>query len=250
MGKSNRARGIAGVVGAAVPLAGLWLFLKKDAYIVDAVETYGTASLGTKVSLRGAHLDVARQSLELRGLVVANPPGYHGDDLLRLESVKVALDASTLASDVVVIRELQLLRPEITYEKVEGVANVDVLQRNADRYARDFGDAPSPGAKISAPKRWIIEDVEVRGAKALVVGDLVVARSLNVPVPNVHLRNIGKRTHGATTADATQQVLEALTASVGNAVGSAVAGAAKTIGHEVGKGLQSLGGALHGLFER
>jgi len=231
--------------------AALWLYLRRDHYIANAVRSYGSAILGVKVNLESAHLSLADQSVELKGLSIENPPGFKSRYLLQLDTVSVSLDVSTLPREVIVIREISLLKPQITFEKVEGVSNFDVVQRNADSYVHAAGNKPSAAmaenyAKQSKQpeKRWIISSVDMRDGHAAVLSSL----ELSIALPHVHLRDIGKRTSGATTADATRQVMNALTASVTNAAASAIAQATQGVVRELGKGAKSLGGALHGLF--
>ncbi|MGZ3662412.1 MAG: hypothetical protein ACXVCK_20100, partial [Bdellovibrionota bacterium] len=69
----RRAIGTLALVCAA---AAIWVYLRRDSYIASAVRTYGSAILGVNVKLRGAHLSLADQSVELRGLVLENPPGF------------------------------------------------------------------------------------------------------------------------------------------------------------------------------
>ncbi|MGZ3649896.1 MAG: hypothetical protein ACXVCG_12995 [Bdellovibrionota bacterium] len=246
----RRAIGTLALVCAA---AAIWVYLRRDSYIASAVRTYGSAILGVNVKLRGAHLSLADQSVELRGLVLENPPGFKSRNLLQLETVSVSLDVSTLPREVIVIREISLLKPEITFEKVEGVSNFDVIQRNADSYVRAAGGAPSVAASESYPKqskqpekRWIISSVDIRDGHAVVLSNL----ELSIALPHIHLHDIGKRTNGATTADATRQVIDALTSSVTSAAASAMAKAKQGVVRELGKGAKSLGSAIHGLFGR
>jgi hypothetical protein len=210
-----------GIFAAVLVVVGTWLHFRGDAAITSAVETYGSSLLGVRVSLGSSRLSMAGQSLELRDLTVGNPAGYRSPYLVHLGLVRVGLDVSTLASAVVRLREVTLLSPEVHFERRNGVSNFDAIERGLG----NGGSGPA--------KRWIIDELVLRDCRANVHQELLVTRDLSVPVPSFHLRGIGERTGGISSADATRQVFHAFTASVGHAAGSAVAGGVKTVGAKI-----------------
>ena len=237
------------LLAGVVVIGTLWLYNQRDTLAADAIRTFGTAALGVPVKLGSAHINVANQSAELRRLSVDNPPGYRAPKFLQLESVTVNLDVASLAGEVVVIREILVRKPDITYENKDRIANLDVIQGNLDRYLLEtqkaFGLAPS-----KKEKRWIIGHVFIQDAVANVSPGILGGKTVSVPLPNIHIRDIGKRSNGATSADATKQVLSALTGTVTHSAGSAIAEAAKGVGGGVKKGVKGIGSKLKSLFGR
>jgi hypothetical protein len=101
-------------------------------------------------------------------------------------------------------------------------------------------------AKDKGPgKKMIIENVYVKDAKAEVSAEILQGKTVSVPVPDLHLTDIGKKTNGATAGEAAKQILGALTASVTKASGSVLSGAVEG----AKKGAEAVGGKLKGLFK-
>lgn len=233
--------------GLLLLIGGFWLFFMRDSIAAEAIRKYGTAILGVKVSVSRVRTDLASQTVELRGLSIENPPGFNNRYLLRINSVTVSLDVSSLTKDVVLVHELLLLKPEVSFEKLNGRSNLEIVQGNLDRYIADTEkslglDAPKNDRYMKqSSKKWIIGHVFLKDGMATVSG-------INVRLPAIHIRDIGKRSGGASTADATKQVLSALTHNVAGAVGSVVGGAVKEVGGGVKKGVSKIGGKLKKLF--
>jgi|GEM_PF-1615153 len=240
------------LLGAALILlaGGGWLFFQRDSLAAEGIRKYGTAILGVKVKVSRVKIDVTNQSAEVRGLVIENPPGFSSRRFLSLDSVTLSLDVSTLASSVVLVRELVLVKPEVTYEKQNGRSNLEVLQGNVDQYISDtekaFGLQATKNDKYmnQSSKKWIITHFYMKD------GSATVGPGIRVRIPNIHIRDIGKRTNGASTADATKQVLSALTLNVTGAAASVINSAANGVGEGVKKGVSGVGKKLKSLFGR
>ncbi len=228
-----------------------WLYSERDSLIADAIRTYGPQILGVSVKLGGVKTDVANQTAALHGLVIGNPSGFQTPHALSLGLVSLKLDISSLTRDVILIREISVVKPDITYEHKAGGSNLDVLQRNAEKYVaektaalgiakEDKKDAGKPG------KKFIIENFYLKDAKANVSAEILQGKTMSVPVADLHLTDIGKKTNGATGGEAAKQIISAITASVTKAASSLinidVDGLKK-------KGSEAVGGAIKGLFK-
>jgi hypothetical protein len=91
----------------------------------------------------------------------------------------------------------------------------------------------SGGGKASAggpPTKMIIDSLAIRSSKASLTAGLTGGSTLNTTIPDVHLRDVGKRSNGATAGEVTRQVINALTASVTRSARSALGGITKGAG--------------------
>jgi hypothetical protein len=229
-----------------------WLYSERDALIADAIRTYGPQILGVSVKLGGVKTDVANQTAALHGLVIGNPAGFQTPHALSLNTVSVKLDLATLTKDVILIREIAVIKPDITYEHNSGGSNLDVIQHNAERYVAqktaEFGggkDGKKDAAKAEPGKKLIIENFYLKDATANVSAEILKGKAMSVPVPDLHLTDIGKKTNGATAGEAARQIVSAITSSVTRATGSIFGGAVEGIK----KGATAVGGAIKGLFK-
>lgn len=245
--------GLIVVILLAVAGVAWWLYKERDSLIADAIRTYGPQILGVSVKLGGVKTDVANQSAAIHGLVIGNPPGFQTSHALSLGAVSLKLDIASLTRDVILIREISIVNPDVTYEHKSGGSNLDVIQRNVERNiaektaALGIGKDDQKGAKDKGPgKKFIIEHVYIKDAKADVSADILKGKALSVPIADLHLTDIGKKTNGATAGEAAKQIVAAITANVTKAANSAIGIDVESLKK---KGTEAVSGALKGLFK-
>jgi hypothetical protein len=207
-------------------VAAYLLISNLGAIIVAAVEHYGSQTTGTKVTLKDADVSGTTGEGTLRGLVIGNPQGFGTPSALRLGEVKLRLDiASALQSDTVLIHEIGITAPEITYEiGPQGADNISVIRRSVEgKAASDKSTSRKPAggpaakpesAKKDGEKKLIIENVYIRDAKVVAAASMVAGRSVAATLPPIQLRDIGKAKGGVTPAEATQEIMAVLSRQV------------------------------------
>lgn len=184
-----------------------WLFASLDGLVKQAIERWGPEITGVAVKVEGVKIEVAEGRGAIRGLVLGNPKGFQAPHALRLAEMRLTLDPASVTKDVVVIRELVLAAPELTYERGQGSDNMTVIQKNVDAWV-----AKHAGAKKSEgpAKKFVIENLRVRDGKAQ------LGTTLSVPMPDLHLRDVGKKSGGATAGEVVKGVWDAMLRSVTN----------------------------------
>ena len=208
---------IGGGVVAAILVAGVyWVVSSLDHLVASAIETYGSEATQTQVSVSGVKISLADGKGTIKGLVVENPDGFKTDHAFRLAGISLELDTSTLASDVIVIKSIKIDSPSVIYEIVGRRSNIDVIQRNLASYGGSSGEASTETSE--APK-LVIENLIITGGTVKVSAPgLDPGSHPTAKLPNIHVRNIGKASGGATAAEVTQQILQQLTQGSGRAV--------------------------------
>ena len=91
-----------------IVVAALAVGLFADNALGVAIESAGTKALNVGVSVSKVDLSILRGKLGIRDLVINNPPGYQHDTLLELREGRVTVDARSLLSDVVNIKDITL----------------------------------------------------------------------------------------------------------------------------------------------
>jgi hypothetical protein len=91
--------------------------LLADKAVQRAVETAGTKTLNVGVTVGKAAAHILQGSVNLQNIAVANPPGYQGPALLKLQRVNVAADTRSLLTDEVHIRDMRLANMEVFVEQ-------------------------------------------------------------------------------------------------------------------------------------
>jgi hypothetical protein len=181
-----------------------WLYASRDALIKRAIEHYGPELTGVKVSVRSVKLEPMDGRGSISGLAVGNPPGFTGPHAMTLGDVRLAVDPGTITSSVVHVREISLEAPSITYERGAQGDNLSAIQKHIEsRLPKSKGGTGAQDA--SPPRKFIIDHVRVHAAKVNYGG---VA---TVDMPDIQLRDLGKRTNGATAAEITKEIWTELT---------------------------------------
>jgi uncharacterized protein involved in outer membrane biogenesis len=209
---------IIGIIVAAV----LFLFSNLDGIIKEAVEKYGSEFTEAKVELNEVELSITSGKGALRGFTVGNPKGFQTDSAMKLGEVSIEVDPNSVTSDPIVIKQILIAGPEITYELGDGGSNIDVLQANVQKHVGGAGGGKSaqPAAKKEekpaadgeqeeGPK-LIIENLIIRDGKVSVSAAFLKGKKLGAPLPTIHLKDIGKDGKGATPAEIADKVFTAI----------------------------------------
>lgn len=238
------------LVGAAIVLilalvGGVWWFSHSlDSLVASAIRTFGPEITGVSIQLDRVTIEAMDGRAALHGLVVGNPPGFSTDHALSLGEISMTLDLDSLTKDVIVIKQVSIVKPDVTYELGTGGSNLDTIQRNVDRYVTQHGGAHERTERSSG-KKLVIEDLYIKNATAHVSAAVMQRSGMSVPVPDLHLRDIGKRSGGATAGEVVKQVLGALTHGVTRTVASrGLGGAMDTIKESTGSAMDTLRGLL------
>ena len=141
---------------------------------------------------------------------------------------------------MVVIKEIVIGAPHVTYE-VGGDAgsNIDALKENANAFMAKHGggakgaagstdSSDSTGSETAGgdkraakdEKKLIIENLYIRGGEVSVSATMLEGITLTAPLPDIHLKDIGKQAGGASPAEVANEILTAITDASTAAVAS------------------------------
>ncbi len=184
-----------------------WLYTSRDALIKRAIERFGPELTGVSVKVASVKLEPLDGRGTIRGLEVGNPQGYKAPQALSLGEMRLAVDPASLTSGVVHIREITLEAPSITYERGPGGDNLTAIQKHIESYLpkSEAGRGDSKAERQAKERRFIIDRVEVRKARVSYGG------KLDVDVPDLVLRDLGRKSGGATAGQITEQVWSGVT---------------------------------------
>lgn len=246
--------GLLVVLFLTVFVAGLvWL----GPLVERVVERHGPEALKAGVSVDEVDAGLLRGVVKARGLVIGNPQGYREPSAIDAKEVVIRLRMRSLFSDTVVIEDILLEAPVITYEKQRGVTNLTRLQDNALAWAQLLSDkeADEPSRKV------IIQRFRIRNGTLRV--KLPHLPAVPVKLADIERRNIGGDSgEGQNFGHAARDVLTSLQVNASGVVegaGAAIEKAATdalAAGKEVGRDalkagdetLEGAGNAVKGLF--
>jgi uncharacterized protein involved in outer membrane biogenesis len=253
-----------------IVLAVLAVSLFLDGAIKRGVETIGPRLTKVDIQLQSVKLSLLSGSGTIKGLVVGNPEGYKTASAIKIGTIGLALNPGSLLSDKIVVRSIQLEAPEITFETDFKGNNLKKIQANLND-ATSGGAVesskpaePSPSAQALPPKeakaanrKLEVDDLLITGGKVNVSITALQGQTATVPLPEIHLTNLGTGPDGITAAELAKEVIKAIEQGAAQSASGAVSGLGGQAGaltKGLGKGatnaVDSVTKGIGGLFKK
>jgi uncharacterized protein involved in outer membrane biogenesis len=259
-----------GVVIVVIAISVYWLSQNAGKMVEAVIEDQGSRATQVAVELDAVDISLTDLKAGLRGLTVANPKGFETDHAISLGeiSIKIAKDWSP---DLIVIDEVMVNAPEITYEIGAGGSNIAAIQHNVENFMKVMsGPEKSESGSASATSddddkdgkegpKVVINDFYIKNGQVNVSASLLQGKSLPTPLPDIHLEDIGKdggKSGGATPAEVVELLITAITDKASGAAStldlsqlglSDISGTAAEIG---GAATDAAKGALQGAGDK
>lgn len=208
------------------------LYFSFNLIVKNGVETIGPEVLGADVVLQKVNISMFSGKGQLKGLVIGNPEGFQSESAFKLNEVRVAVDLFSVLSNKIVIDEILIDSPEITYETSGGKNNIEALLENINDFvgtSKD-GDAESKeDASQESGKKVQINDFLVSNASVNLSATILQGEKLTLPLADIHLEDIGKGDEGVSMSDALKKVFAELNKNIAGAVAAPLKSTGKTV---------------------
>ena len=191
------------------------VYTSLDSIVKVAIEDYGSEITQTTVTLDEVKISLTDGQGAIRGLSVGNPEGFTTGHSFQLGEIQLALDVGTITGDPVVVKEILINKPAVTYELGSDGSNIAAIQRNVQAYMGP-GDS-SKGDTREGPK-LVIENLYIKGGEVTVKATVLKDRELGTRLPDIHVKDIGKEKGGTSPGEVAKQIMAHLTKGVGSAV--------------------------------
>ncbi len=176
-----------------------------NSIVKNAIETMGTQYLGAPVQVKEVAITLQDGKGTLTNLEVGNPAGYDGAYALRIGAVAVELDVAHSSTELVVLKRVTIDGARVAaIAKTPKDTNFRVLSSNV----------PASGGSTI---KLIIDKLDLTNTQATVSSPLL-ARAMEVNVPDVHLTDIGRSSGGVDAGTVIAQVLAPITKAVTRAM--------------------------------
>lgn len=232
--------GIGGIV--VVIIAVIILALSNLGPIIKrAVNSYGPKITKTELHVGDVSVSIFSGQAKVKKFFLGNPVGFKTPSAMKVGSVLVKVDKKSLTSNTIVVDRIEVISPEITYEKEGNTDNFHTILNNIEKISKSEKQSKQAPGKKGPGKKLIIRDFVLKNGKvnlALSVYGLG-EKEISSPLPDIHLKNIGEKENGESPADAFKEVFAAL---YGKITSPAVTGA-------LNKQLKSMGASLNTLKE-
>jgi AsmA-like protein len=189
-----------------VLVVALSIHLFLDGVIKRSVETTGPKLTKTDIKLGLVNISLFSGSGKLKDLFIGNPAGFKTPSAIQVASTSVVLDPKSIFGDKVIVRTINVQNPEITLESDLKSVNLKKILSNLED-ASGSGSAEHPAQpEAKAGKKLQVDDFLISGGK-IHISITPLGQSTTVPLPEIHLTNLGTNPEGITGAELAKIVL-------------------------------------------
>ncbi len=224
-----------------------------DSIVKRGVETIGPKVAKVDVKLEGASLSMLSGRGGLRGLVVGNPEGFKTPYSMKVGEATVVIDTLTLMKEKIVVRSVNVVAPEITFEGSLSGNNLSKILENVKAYTA----ADKSSSKDGSSKKIQVDELVITDGKVTISTTLIGGKTATLALPTIRLTDLGRGGDGITPGELSERiikaVLEGATGVVGEALGklaNEVTGAAKDLGQGAKGQVDKLSKGIGGLFKK
>ncbi|MGN6555852.1 MAG: hypothetical protein ACTHLW_19265 [Verrucomicrobiota bacterium] len=223
--------GLALIILVVLGILAVSLFL--DGAVKRGVETFGPKLTQVPVHLDKVSLSILSGGGTIQGLVVGNPQGFETPQAISVGRATLALEPRSLLSDKVVIRKMEVISPEVTFEGGFAGNNLSRILSNVEKTTGGGGSETNAPAEPAGPsKKLQVDEFTLTGVKVHLSLSGMGGKTLPVVIPDIHLTNLGQGPEGVTAGELVKLVLTEIEQGAIKAADHAVA--------DLGKGASNL----------
>ena len=180
--------------------------------IKNAVNTYGPEMTGTEVRLGDVGVSLLSAEAELKDFLLGNPKGFKSPQAMTVTSIHLNVDEKSLTKDTIIIDKIEVIAPEITYEKIRGTDNFQTIMNNVKKSigADKTTGRPAEKGKKGEGKKILIRDFIFKDGKVNLTTAVLGGKTVSADLPDIHLKNVGQKKGGASPAEAFKEIFAAL----------------------------------------
>jgi AsmA family len=240
--------GIGLLVLIIVVVVAVGLFLGK--IITEGINTVGPKITKTTLTVDAVDVSMLTGSAKVKNLVIGNPEGYKAPNAISVGLASVSVSPASVLSDKIVVKSVRVESPEITFEgNPLGANNLKKIEDNVNTTAAmiepsSTGQQAQTAAPAKPGKKLEVDDFLITGAK------VHIGTETTLPLPDIHLTDLGKGPEGITPTDLTKQVLSEVVSGTIKAVAKDAIGVGKSTEKAAGSEIKKATSGLGGLFKK
>jgi uncharacterized protein involved in outer membrane biogenesis len=198
--------------------------------IKQAVNTKGPGITGTNLSLGDVDVALFSGQAKLQNFLLGNPKGYDAPNAMTVKSIRVDVDEKSLLEDTVVVDLIEVVKPEIFFERKANTDNFQTILNQVKSAASSGQNKEEDG--VGPAKKMVIREFLVREGQVNLAVSGLKDRQVTAALPEIRLQNIGGEKQGVVPAEAARLMVAALYEKL----------ASSQVREELNRQLQELGG--------
>ena len=187
--------------------------------VKTAVNTYGPKITGTELKVGDVGISLFSGEAKLKNFFLGNPKGFTAPSAMKIGSVYVDVDEGSLTKNPIIIKKIEVVAPEITYEKKGSTDNFQALLANVEKNLPQGGGSAKKETEQQGPgKKLIIKDLSIKqGTVNLALdmpGVMLGNRQISANLPDIQLKDIGQSKGGSSPGVVAKEIFETLYAEI------------------------------------
>jgi hypothetical protein len=186
--------------------------------VKTAVNTYGPKITDTELKVGDVGISLFSGEAKLKKFLLGNPKGFKSPSAMKIGLVDVKVDKGSLTKDPIIIQKIEVVGPEITYEKKGSTDNFKALLANVEKNLPQGGAAKKEPEKQGPGKKLIIKDLIIKQGRVNLAldmpGVMLGDKQISANLPDIHLKDIGQSKGGSSPAVVAKEIFGALYAKI------------------------------------
>jgi hypothetical protein len=195
------------------------LYFSLNKIVEKGITTFGSQVMLTEVSLEASNISLFSGEGELKGLVIGNPKGFSNNNALSFDRIKVAVDVKSIFTDNILIKQILIDGPKITYELVGEKSNIQAILNNINSpVKKEEKVKKTESKKNSSQKKVIIDLVKITNGKIDLAMKVLGGKGASLEFSDMTMRDLGRKKGGLTPEEAVLVIFNALNKGVSGSV--------------------------------
>ena len=179
-----------------------------------AVNTYGPKITNTELRVDDVGISLFSAEAKLKKFFLGNPSGFKSPSAMKVGSIYVDVDQGTITQNPIVINRIEVVAPEITYEKRGKSDNFQSIINNVQKNVPKGKSTKKETTKEGPGKQLIINDFIIKKGKVnlavVMAGGVLGEQEIKADLPDIHIKDIGKKKGGASAAEVAKEIFAEL----------------------------------------
>ena len=181
-----------------------WINSNLNRVARELMINYVSEMAQAKVSIDNVAIDMTNGKCVIKNFVLANPKGFQADYAIKVKEFSLEIVPSTLTEQVIVIKRIQIVAPEIIYESSEKSTNFDMIQRNISAYLGPTKPQSPNDKKIR------VDHLSIKSGKVRALAAFMNGQSVDFDLPDIYMNDLGKSENGLSPGQLGQVIISAL----------------------------------------
>jgi len=158
-----------------------------------SIQLIGSQVTKCDITIKDISVSLLKGEITIEQFVIGNPEGFKTESAICFEKIHLAIKPMSLLSSKIVVNEVEIIKPEVTFEVGLLESNIGKILDNVNSVLPgDKDKKDKKEEKVKSGKAVQVDHVFVQDGKIRVSAKILMGAGLPVPLPDIELKDIGK----------------------------------------------------------